>query len=66
MSELTTSIRRSLEHELDKLEMASFNEGFEAAINGLDEISNALHNDGDTERAEIIRWAAKELRGDNA
>ena len=66
MSELTTSIRQSLEHELDKLEMASFNEGFEAAINGLDEISNALHNDGDTERAEIIRWAAKELRGDNA
>ena len=67
MSELTTSIRRSLEHELDKLEMASFNEGFEAAINGLDEISNALHNfDGDTDRAEIIRWAAKELRGDNA
>lgn len=66
MSELTTSIRRSLEHELDKLEMASFNEGFEAAINALDEISNALHNDGDTERAEIIRWAAKELRGDNA
>lgn len=66
MSELTTSIRRSLEHELDKLEMANFNEGFEAAINGLDEISNALHNDGDTERAEVIRWAAKELRGDNA
>lgn len=66
MSELTTSIRQSLEHELDKLEMASFNEGFEAAINGLDEISNALHNDGDTERAEVIRWAAKELRGDNA
>lgn len=66
MSELTMSIRQSLEHELDKLEMASFNEGFEAAINGLDEISNALHNDGDTERAEIIRWAAKELRGDNA
>lgn len=66
MSELTTSIRRSLEHELDKLEMANFNEGFEAAINALDEISNALHNDGDTQGAEIIRWAAKELRGDNA
>lgn len=66
MSELTTSIRQSLEHELDKLEMANFNEGFEAAINALDEISNALHNDGDTERAEVIRWAAKELRGDNA
>ena len=66
MSELTTSIRRSLEHELDKLEMANFNEGFEAAINGLDEISNALHNTGDSWQAEIIRWAAKELRGDNA
>ena len=66
MSELTTSIRQSLEHELDKLEMANFNEGFEAAINALDEISNALHNDGDTERAEVIRSVAKELRGENA
>lgn len=66
MSELTTSIRQSLEHELDKLEMANFNEGFEAAINGLEEISNALHNDGDTERAEVIRWVAKELCGENA
>ena len=66
MSELTTSIRQSLEHELDKLEMANFNEGFEAAIDALDEISNALHNDGDTERAEVIRSVAKELRGENA
>lgn len=66
MSELTTSIRQSLEHELDKLEMANFNEGFEAAINALDEISNALHNDGDAERAEVIRWVAKELCGENA
>jgi hypothetical protein len=46
--------------------MAAFNDGFESAINALDELSNALHNNNDTEGAEVLRWAASELRGDNA
>ena len=66
MSELTTSIRSSVEHSLDMLEMAAFNQGFEAAINAVDELSNHLHNTNDQLGAEILIWVAKELRGENA
>ena len=66
MSELTKSIRSSVDHSLDMLEMASFNQGFEAAINAVDELSNELHNTNDSAGAEILRWVAKELRGENA
>jgi hypothetical protein len=66
MSELKTSIRSSVEHSLDMLEMSAFNQGFEAAINAVDELSNELHNTNDKTGAEILRWVAKELRGENA
>ena len=66
MSELTKSIRSSVDHSLDMLEMAAFNQGFEAAINAVDELSNELHNTNDKTGAEILRWVAKELRGENA
>jgi hypothetical protein len=48
------------------LEMAAFNQGFEAAINAVDELSNHLHNTNDQLGAEILIWVAKELRGENA
>jgi hypothetical protein len=65
MSEITTGVRSSIDHTLDLLEMASFNEGFETAVNALDELSNQLHNNDDPQGAEVLRWAAKELRGEN-
>jgi hypothetical protein len=57
--------RRLADFAIDRLEMAVFNQGFEAAMNGLDEISNTKHNEGDTIAAEVLRWAVKELRGEN-
>jgi hypothetical protein len=66
MSQTTEALRHSLEHAVDMVEMANFNEGFEAALNGIEQLSNQLHNDGDTLGAEILIWAAKELRGENA
>jgi hypothetical protein len=66
MSETTQALRHSIEHTQDLLEMAAFNDGFEAALNAFDELSNQLHNSQDTEGAEVLRWAASELRGDNA
>ena len=66
MSELTKKLREASELALDSLEMASFSEGFETATNGLDELSDIKHNAGDQVAAEILRWAAKELRGENA
>lgn len=61
----TKDMRHSLDHSLDALEMLAFNQGFEACLDGLDDISNQLHNSGDTMAAEIIRWAVKEMKGEN-
>lgn len=58
------SIRESTERLLDHLEMHNFNQGFEACINALDEMSNRFHNEGRFRRAEIIRNAVKELTGE--
>lgn len=66
MSKTTELLRQAIEHSLDTLEMVAFNQGFEAATNGLDELSDLKHNQGATNDAEILRWAAKELRGENA
>jgi hypothetical protein len=65
MSDSTESLRSAIDHTLDVLEMAGFNDGFEAAINAIDELSNQLHNNNDSLGAEVLRWAAKELRGEN-
>ena len=63
--EMREEARRLADFAIDRLEMAVFNQGFEAAMNGLDEISNTKHNEGDTIAAEVLRWAVKELRGEN-
>jgi hypothetical protein len=65
MSKPSQDIRNAVNHSLDALEMINFGLGFEAATNGLDELSDQKHNAGDNTAAEILRWAAKELRGEN-
>lgn len=60
------NLRNAMNHSADALEMLAYNDGFEAAINLLDEFSDAKHNLGDTGSAEALRAAAKELRGENA
>ena len=65
MTDLTKVMRREIEVNIDRLEMMSWNDGYEAAINAIDELSNHLHNTDDALPAEILRWAAKELRGEN-
>ena len=66
MSEASKSMRSAIESSLDALEMINFNNGFEAATNALDELSDLKHNQGAPTYAEVLRWAAKELRGENA
>lgn len=66
MSKASQDMRKAISSSLDALEMIDFGNGFEAAIDGLEELSDLKHNAGDTVAAEILRWAAKELRGDNA
>ena len=66
MSKPSQDMRKALASSLDALELINFGDGFEAAIDGLDELSNLKHNEGEQVAAEILRWAAKELRGENA
>ena len=59
-------MRQAVESSLDALEMLAFNQGYEAAISGIEEVSNAEHNRGNTTTAETLLWLARELRGENA
>ena len=59
-------MRQAVESSLDALEMLAFNQGFEAALNGIEEISDAQHYSGNTETADVLMWLSKELRGENA
>lgn len=61
----STSIRNGVESLLDHLEMHNFNQGFEACMNAIDELSNQKHNEGDTDAAEVLRWTVRELKGEN-
>lgn len=65
MSAASEQLRRAIESSVNALEMVVFNNGFEAAIEGIEELSNLKHNSGDKTAAEILRWTAKELRGEN-
>ncbi len=60
-----SNTRQELDRHIDLLEMSLFNNGFEAAINALDELSNYKHNKDEHIAAEHLRWAANELRGEN-
>lgn len=51
--------------EMERLSYAAFQFGYEHATNQLDELSNQAHNQGQTEKAEILRSVAKELRGED-
>jgi soluble cytochrome b562 len=57
--------RREVDRIIDKVEMASFNNGFESALDAIDELSNQLWNDGKKIEAEALRSAVKELKGEN-
>jgi hypothetical protein len=65
MSKASQDMRSAINHSLDALEMINFGNGFEAALSGLDELSDLKHNEGQRNTAETLRWAAKELRGEN-
>jgi hypothetical protein len=66
MSLNTRLLRKAADSTLDALELLSYTEGFEAATNALDELSDIKHNFDELLVAEILRWAARELRGENA
>lgn len=60
------NLRDAISHSINAVELLSFNDGFEAAANALDELADIKHNQNDHETAGVLRWAASELRGENA
>jgi hypothetical protein len=65
MSDVRESLKNAISSATDALEMLNFNQGFEAAVNALDELSNYYYNNGNKTRGEELRWAVKELLGEN-
>jgi hypothetical protein len=58
--------KQQVDRQIDLYGMAQFSRGFEACIEALEELSNQKHNEGLKETAEVLRWAARELLGENA
>lgn len=62
---LYDNFRKNFDAELERLAYSTYQAGFEDATDLLDELSNQLHNANQKDLAEALRWAAKELRGEN-
>ncbi len=58
-------IRQELFMKLDLVEMTQFSRGFERALNAIEELSDQAHNKGNPALAEALRWAVKEVMGEN-
>jgi hypothetical protein len=58
-------LREGIDRLIDHVEMLNFNNGFEAALSAIDDLSNDLHNKHQHEWAEALRWAVKEMKGEN-
>lgn len=65
MSAETSLVRTAIDNSMDALEAMNFNNGFAAAVEGVEQLSDLYYNQGHIEAAETLRQAAKELRGDN-
>jgi hypothetical protein len=61
----TDQIKQELFMKLDLLEMTQFSRGFERALNAIEELSDAAHNKGNPALAETLRWAVREVLGEN-
>lgn len=65
VEKLFSDFRKESEGIVEKLGFRAYGLGYNAAVEMIDELSNQKHNEGDTVAAEVLRWAAKELRGEN-
>jgi hypothetical protein len=58
-------LREGIDRLLDHVEMHQFNRGFEACLDAIDELANLEWNNNRKSTAKTLRWAVKELRGEN-
>lgn len=62
---MLSEVKRELYLKIDLLEMTQFSKGYEHALNAIEELSNQAHNKGNFALAETLRWAVKEVLGEN-
>ena len=65
VEEAFDNFRKDIAPVMDKLGFQTYGLGYNAAVEMIDDMSNAKHNQGDNIAAEVLGWAAKELRGEN-
>ncbi len=58
-------LREGIDRLIDQVAMTEFSRGFDACIEAIDELSNSEWNKGRAATAEVLRWAARELNGEN-
>jgi hypothetical protein len=58
-------VRQELFMKLDLVEMTQFSRGFQRALDLIEELSDQAHNKGNPALAEALRWAVKEVMGEN-
>lgn len=59
------ALRQELFNKLDLVEMTQFSRGFQRALDSIMELSDQAHNKGNPALAEALRWAVKEVMGEN-
>lgn len=59
------TLRQELFMKLDLVEMTQFSRGFQRALDAIEELSDQAHNKGNPALAEALRWAVKEVMGEN-
>jgi len=59
------ALRQELFNKLDLVEMTQFSRGFQRALDSIEELSDQAHNKGNPALAEALRWAVKEVMGEN-
>lgn len=65
INEYFTEFERGSDEIKERLARKCYLLGYNAAVEQVEELSNEAWNQGLKEKAEALRWLAKELKGEN-
>jgi hypothetical protein len=64
VEQLISTTQRELELTAERLALSAYSRGFDAAAEMIDDLTNQKRSKGDHIAAEVLAWAANELRGE--
>jgi hypothetical protein len=62
--EIISTAKMGLELSAERLALSAYSKGFDAAAEMIDDLTNQKRSKGDHIAAEVLAWAANELRGE--